>query len=83
MPTSGSGSARSARGCNFAVLFPVWDMIFRTADFTCSFDPTGIRDQLAGARYGERFWEQQWLGVKRMAGALRPPRSGSQSTSAA
>lgn len=79
----GSGHEGPARGCNFAVLFPVWDIVFRTADFTRSFDPTGIRDQLAGARYGDRFWEQQWLGVQRMMRAHRTRPAGGQSTSAA
>ena len=56
-------------GHNFAVLFPVWDMLFRTANFEHRFDPTGIRDQLPGegARdYGRGFWRQQWLGLLRM-----------------
>jgi sterol desaturase/sphingolipid hydroxylase (fatty acid hydroxylase superfamily) len=58
-------------GCNFAVLFPVWDMLFRTAYFGKTFEPTGVRDQLpppqgASRNYGRGFWAQQWLGLKRM-----------------
>jgi sterol desaturase/sphingolipid hydroxylase (fatty acid hydroxylase superfamily) len=53
-------------GCNFAVLLPVWDIIFRTANFTPAFVATGIRDQLAGREYGQGFWSQQVLGIKRM-----------------
>ncbi|MRX11085.1 fatty acid hydroxylase [Pseudoduganella sp. FT25W] len=53
-------------GCNFAVLLPVWDILFRTADFTPRFVATGIRDQLSGREYGRGFWSQQWLGLKRM-----------------
>ncbi|MDO9237451.1 MAG: sterol desaturase family protein [Aquabacterium sp.] len=56
-------------GCNFAVLFPLWDMLFGTARFDGQFAPTGIRDQLPlhGARdYGAGFWRQQWLGLKRL-----------------
>jgi len=79
----GYGHEGPAHGCNFAVLLPVWDLIFGTADFARGFEPTGIRDQLAGARYGERFWEQQWLGLKRLARALRPQAQEPQSTSAA
>jgi sterol desaturase/sphingolipid hydroxylase (fatty acid hydroxylase superfamily) len=79
----GFGHEGPSRGCNFAVLFPAWDVLFGTADFTRSFDPTGIRDQLAGARYGEGLLEQQWLGLKRMARALRPRPAVGQSTSAA
>ncbi|MBX3623438.1 MAG: sterol desaturase family protein [Rhizobacter sp.] len=58
-------------GHNFAVLFPVWDLIFRTADFSERYDPTGIRDQLpeeGGRDYGRGFWAQQWLGLRRMVG---------------
>lgn len=58
-------------GCNFAVLFPVWDIFFGTAYFGKSFEATGVRDQLppphgAGRDYGQGFWTQQWLGLKRM-----------------
>jgi sterol desaturase/sphingolipid hydroxylase (fatty acid hydroxylase superfamily) len=56
-------------GHNFAVLFPLWDMLFRSADFRDRYEPTGIRDQLAqeGARdYGRGFWTQQWLGLVRL-----------------
>lgn len=63
-------------GCNFAVLLPVWDIIFRTANFAPEFARTGIRDQLPqtagddavtpGRDYGRGFWRQQWLGLKRM-----------------
>ena len=63
-------------GCNFAVLLPVWDIIFRTANFTPEYVATGIRDQLPqtdeqgvvtpGREYGKGFWAQQWLGLKRM-----------------
>ena len=59
-------------GHNFAVLFPLWDMLFRTANFELRFDPTGVRDQLpeAGGRdYGRGVWAQQWLGLKRLVRA--------------
>lgn len=59
-------------GHNFAVLFPLWDLLFGTARFDGRYEPTGIRDQLpdAGGRdYGRGFWAQQWLGLKRLAGA--------------
>ncbi|APW39123.1 fatty acid hydroxylase [Rhodoferax koreense] len=60
-------------GKNFAVLLPVWDILFRTGNFEKRFDPTGIRDQVEpgphGLRdYGRGFWAQQWLGLKRLAG---------------
>jgi len=63
-------------GCNFAVILPLWDILFRTANFTPEFVATGVRDQLPttdeqgnpvpGRNYGRGFWAQQWLGLKRM-----------------
>ena len=61
----------SLGGHNFAVLFPVWDIVFRSADFTSPIESTGVRDQLpnAGGRdYGRSFWSQQWLGIQRLVG---------------
>lgn len=61
-------------GHNFAVLFPWWDLLFRTANFELQrFDATGIRDQLpppAGhvRDYGRGFWAQQWRGLARLVG---------------
>jgi sterol desaturase/sphingolipid hydroxylase (fatty acid hydroxylase superfamily) len=57
-----------ARGCNFAVLFPVWDWLHRTADPRPGFVPTGIRDQVEGRDYGAGWWSQQWLAMLRMFG---------------
>lgn len=68
----GFGHEGKTRGCNFSVLFPIWDIVFRTADFTPKDEPTGIRDQLAGREYGQGFFSQQWLGLTRMLRALRP-----------
>ncbi|MGC7403523.1 sterol desaturase family protein [Pandoraea pneumonica] len=72
----GAGHEGRHRGCNFGVLFPWWDMVFRTADFSTASVATGIRDQLpppAGRStdYGEGFWAQQWLGLKRLAVSLK------------
>ncbi|MCE4536179.1 sterol desaturase family protein [Pelomonas sp. P7] len=61
-------------GHNFGILLPVWDMLFRTADFSPRFDATGVRDQLpeeGGRDYGRGFWRQQWLGLTRLAASLR------------
>ena len=55
-------------GHNFAVLFPVWDMLFGTARFDDIYGPTGVRDQLEGRDYGRGFWSQQWRGLRRMVG---------------
>jgi sterol desaturase/sphingolipid hydroxylase (fatty acid hydroxylase superfamily) len=66
----------SLGGCNFGVLLPVWDIVFRTASFAPGFPGTGVRDQLPrvdaggalvpGRDYGRGFWRQQWLGLVRM-----------------
>jgi sterol desaturase/sphingolipid hydroxylase (fatty acid hydroxylase superfamily) len=66
----GAGHEGVYRGVNFATLFPVWDIVFRTADFTPVFEPTGIRDQLQGRDYGVGFWRQQVLGLMRLKAAL-------------
>ncbi len=69
-----ASSPGPAGGCNFAPLFPLWDMVFGTARFDGDYGPTGIHDQLpqAGGRdYGRGFWAQQWLGLKRLAGRDR------------
>ncbi|MBI5258457.1 MAG: sterol desaturase family protein [Burkholderiales bacterium] len=66
-----SAGQGSLGGHNYAVLFPVWDLLFGTARYDGQDHPTGIRDQLpeSGARdYGRGFWAQQWLGLKRLAG---------------
>ncbi|MEQ1773276.1 MAG: sterol desaturase family protein [Burkholderiales bacterium] len=66
----GAGHEGRFQGCNFATLFPIWDIVFRTADFTPGYQPTGIRDQLDGRDYGIGFWRQQWLGLMRVREAL-------------
>ena len=58
-------------GHNFGVLLPWWDVMFGTANFDMRFEPTGIRDQVEqGVDYGEGFWSQQRLGIKRLMQAL-------------
>ena len=67
---------RELGGCNFGVLLPVWDILFRTANFAPGWHATGVSDQvervLADGRvrpardYGRGFWRQQWLGLVRM-----------------
>jgi sterol desaturase/sphingolipid hydroxylase (fatty acid hydroxylase superfamily) len=58
----------SLGGHNFAVLFPVWDLLFGTARFDAGYPATGVRDQLDGRDYGRGFWAQQWLGIARLMG---------------
>jgi len=62
----GVGHEGKYYGCNFSTLFPVWDIIFRTANFSTSTTMTGIRDQLDGVEYGKGFFDQQYIGFKKM-----------------
>lgn len=56
-------------GHNFGVLLPWWDILFKTVNFQQRYDPTGIRDQVEINRnYGQGFWSQQWIGLKRLVG---------------
>ncbi len=58
-------------GHNFGVLLPWWDVWLGTANFDTDFQPTGIRDQVENGRdYGEGFWSQQRLGIKRFIAAF-------------
>ncbi len=66
----GVGHEGKRYGCNFATLFPLWDIVFGTANFTHRGTATGVSDQLQGRDYGETFLAQQWLGLKRLAGAF-------------
>ncbi len=65
-------TAGPARGHNFAVLFPIWDILFGTAEYKTGYAKTGIHDQEpeGGNRdYGRGFLSQQWLGLRRMFGS--------------
>jgi sterol desaturase/sphingolipid hydroxylase (fatty acid hydroxylase superfamily) len=62
-----SAGRQTLGGHNFGVLFPWWDMMFGTADFSNRYDPTGVRDQVENGRdYGQGFWAQQRLGLARL-----------------
>ncbi len=67
----GYGHEGTTYGCNFGVLLPWWDMMFRSVSWNRELEPTGIRDQLAvgdipGRNYGDGFIEQHWLAFKRI-----------------
>ena len=47
-------------GCNFGVLFPWWDMLFKTAIFPNAVYPTGVR----GLSVPNSIWSQQWQGLR-------------------
>ncbi len=62
-----SAGRQTLGGHNFGVLFPWWDMMFGTVDFSNRYDPTGVRDQVENGRdYGQGFWAQQKLGLARL-----------------
>ena len=63
-----AAGAGTLGGHNFAVLFPLWDLLFGTARFDALEPATGIRDQLEGRDYGHGFWAQQRLGLLRLVG---------------
>jgi len=72
----GYGHEGTRYGCNFGVLFPWWDMLFKTASWNRAVEPTGIRDQLPapagrGRDYGMGMWAQQWHAFARIAQRLR------------
>jgi sterol desaturase/sphingolipid hydroxylase (fatty acid hydroxylase superfamily) len=66
-------------GCNFAILFPLWDLLFGTQYFARAMPPTGIHassdadSQIASAAH-RGFWQQQRDGIVGLLAALRSPR---------
>jgi sterol desaturase/sphingolipid hydroxylase (fatty acid hydroxylase superfamily) len=88
----GFGHEGTTYGCNFGVLFPWWDVLFRSVSWNREVEPTGIRDQLAvadvpGRNYGDGFIEQHWLAFKRIGERIASRKStrapGSDSDAAA
>jgi sterol desaturase/sphingolipid hydroxylase (fatty acid hydroxylase superfamily) len=72
----GYGHEGTRYGCNFGVLFPWWDVLFKTAAWNRATEPTGIRDQLPapeglGRNYGHGVLAQQWHAFGRIARRLR------------
>jgi len=47
-------------GCNFGVLFPWWDMLFKTAQFDEGYYPSGVRDFSPP----NTLFQQQWQSLK-------------------
>jgi sterol desaturase/sphingolipid hydroxylase (fatty acid hydroxylase superfamily) len=67
------------RACNFAALFPLWDIVFGTADFGGRYAPTGVEGRSAPEAIGRGWLMQQWLGFGRLARALMPRGAGRDS----
>ena len=62
--------AYGAHSCNFGAVFPWWDMLFGTADFSRDYVPTGdpsAEEALASGGY----LAQQMAGLRRMVGRHR------------
>lgn len=51
-------------GCNFAFVFPFWDMIMGTADFSNRYTTTGIYGETA-TQVGKSYWGHQLRGIKK------------------
>jgi sterol desaturase/sphingolipid hydroxylase (fatty acid hydroxylase superfamily) len=58
-------------GRNYAVLFPVWDMIFRTGDFRRDVFPRTGDPEASAALVTGGWWRQQVEGTRRFLTALR------------
>ncbi len=62
--------AAGRTSCNYGAVFPFWDMMFGTADFSAVYLPTGdarAPEALASGGY----FGQQWAGAKLLAKALK------------
>jgi sterol desaturase/sphingolipid hydroxylase (fatty acid hydroxylase superfamily) len=57
------------RGCNFAVILPIWDMIFGTWRPSADFPPTGVA-QLAGRPVRCGYLQHQLEGFRRLGAAV-------------
>ena len=71
LPQAGRG-----HGCNFAALFPVWDILFRTANFQTAYLPTGVPDDPARGQAGPGVLAQQIFGLQLLWDTLTRPRAG-------
>lgn len=59
-------------GCNFAVLFPIWDRLFGTQYVADRLPATGVGSPvLSQPAHADRFWVQQKDGLLGLAAALR------------
>ncbi|HEX7390942.1 MAG TPA: sterol desaturase family protein [Acidiphilium sp.] len=61
--------AAGQKSCNYGAVFPFWDMLFRTADFTRGFPPTGDNDAPEAMATGGYF-AQQWSGLVQLVRSL-------------
>jgi len=57
--------AAGRNSCNYGAVLPWWDMLFRTADFSPRFLPTGDPTGSEILHTGS-YWQQQWEGMRRL-----------------
>jgi sterol desaturase/sphingolipid hydroxylase (fatty acid hydroxylase superfamily) len=58
------------RGCNFAIILPIWDVIFGTRRPLAGYPKTGVAS-LAGSAVRCGYLRHQWEGFRRLGAALR------------
>jgi sterol desaturase/sphingolipid hydroxylase (fatty acid hydroxylase superfamily) len=61
--------AAGERSCNYGAVFPIWDILLRTADFSRDFPATGD-DGAPDAMATGGYIAQQWAGVKFLVKSL-------------
>lgn len=64
--------AAGQRSCNYAAVFPVWDILFGTADFSDAYPRTGD-DEAPEALASGGYLAQQWGGLVLFLNQLRQP----------
>ncbi len=69
-------NAAGRRSCNYGAVFPYWDMIFHTADFSSVYLPTGDARAPEAMASGSYF-AQQWSGLKHFSATLGRTRPSS------
>jgi sterol desaturase/sphingolipid hydroxylase (fatty acid hydroxylase superfamily) len=58
--------------CNYGAVFPIWDILFRTADFSDEYPATGDRNAPEAMATGG-YAAQQWVGLRYFLTQLRRP----------
>jgi sterol desaturase/sphingolipid hydroxylase (fatty acid hydroxylase superfamily) len=66
--------AAGRRSCNYGAVFPWWDMLFGTADFSPEYGPTGDPGASEAMHTGS-YLAQQWAGLQRLTGVNLPRRT--------
>jgi sterol desaturase/sphingolipid hydroxylase (fatty acid hydroxylase superfamily) len=59
--------------CNYGAVFPIWDMLFGTADFAAEYPATGDRNAPEAMATGD-YMAQQWSGLRYFWRQFRRPR---------